>query len=235
VQRELLPKKHPTIPSLDIAGFCKPAREIGGDYYDYIPIDSNRIGIVIADVSGKGLPAAIYMTLTKGIVRSKAEELLSPKAVLIKVNRLLYQFLWRDAFVTMFYGVLDLKHNRFTYARAGHNPPIYLNGNKETYAFLESKGIALGLADGKKFINSVEEKSCNLKSNDLIVFYTDGVIEAMNKTSNVFGEKRLVDLILYNRHKTCEKLINTISKQVSQFAGESLEHDDMTMVSLKIT
>jgi len=234
IQTELLPKKHPDIPSIDIAGYCKPAREIGGDYYDYISFDSDKIGIVIGDVSGKGLPAAIYMTLTKGIVQSKAEEVLSPKSVLIKVNNLLYQSLWRDSFVTMFYGVLDLKTKRFTYARAGHNPPVHLNYKKDAYSCLESKGIALGLADEKEFAQSIEEKSCELKSNDLVVFYTDGFTEVMNRDSIVFGETRLIDLIINNRHQTSKKLIENVYKEVSLFSGDSLEHDDMTMVSVKI-
>lgn len=234
IQTELLPKEHPDIPDIDIAGFCKPAREIGGDYYDYIPIDSDKIGIVIGDVSGKGLPAAIYMTLTKGIVRSKAEEALSPKAVLIKVNRLLYQSLWRDAFVTMFYGVLDISTKRLIYARAGHNPPVLLKSKKDSYSFLESKGIALGLTDEKEFAQSIEEESCELKSDDLVVFYTDGFTEAMDSNSTVFGEARLIDLIMKNRHQTSNKIIKTIYEEVSQFTGESIEHDDMTIVSVKI-
>jgi len=234
VQTELLPKDHPNIPNIDIAGFCKPAQEIGGDYYDYISIDSDKIGIVIADVSGKGLPAAIYMTLTKGILQSKAEEISSPKAVLTKVNRLLYQSLWRDSFVTMFYGVLNVKNNKFIYARAGHNPPIHLNSKNDSFSFLESKGIALGLTDEREFTKTIEEKQCDLNSNDLIVLYTDGFTEAMDKNSNVFGEKRLFDLILNNRDKTCEELIKIIYKEVSLFTGEYLEHDDMTMVSVKI-
>jgi len=234
IQTELLPKKHPQIPSIDITGFCKPAREIGGDYYDYIHFDSDKIGIVIGDVSGKGLPAAIYMTLTKGIVQSKAEEVLSPKSVLIKVNSLLYQSLWRDSFVTMFYGVLDLRTKRFTYARAGHNPPVHLNSKKESYSFLESRGIALGLADEQEFTKSIEEKSCELQSNDMVVFYTDGFTEVMNRDSIVFGETRLIDLIINNRHQTSKKLIENVYNEVSLFSGDFLEHDDMTMVSVKI-
>lgn len=161
VQMRLLPKKSPDVPGFEISGMCIPAKETGGDYFDFIELSKSRLGIVIGDVSGKGVPAAIYMTLTKGIVQSHADDFVSPQDVLIKVNKLLYQTIDKDSFVSLFYAVLDIKHKTVIYSRAGHNPVLYYRHKDGHCSLLEPDGIALGLERGTCLIRSSGRRRFN--------------------------------------------------------------------------
>lgn len=234
VQKKLLPKHDIQIQGYDVAGICIPAKEVGGDYYDFISLGSNKFGIVIGDVSGKGVPAAIYMTLTKGIIQAYMEESISPIKVLTKVNNLMYRTIERDSFVSMIFAVLDLNEKKITYARAGHNPAIYYHHASNILTLMEPDGIALGLENGEKFQKVIREKEVKLEINDLLVFYTDGITEAMNENHNEFGEERLLRVIQENQDKSAKNLINCIYSRVQNYIGESKRHDDMTMVVLKV-
>ena len=162
LQLRLLPEKNPSVEGYAIQGFCLPAKEVGGDYYDFIELADNKLGIVIGDVAGKGLPAAIYMTLTKGIFLSFAKTNISPREALIKVNQLLYQSLRRGSFVTMCFAVLDNQKNELTITRAGHEPLLYANSNDSTIKEIKPKGLGLGLEEGKIFESSFEEETIKL-------------------------------------------------------------------------
>jgi len=232
VQINLLPKTSPQWRGARIAGACIPAREVGGDYFDYITLGPQKLGIAIGDVSGKGLPAAIYMTLTKGVLQSEAADQASPKAVLTKVNKLMYDSITRDTFVSMFYGILDLETDTLTYARAGHNPPIHVQ--EGTHRLLDAPGIGLGLDSGAKFSESVQEETVSLKKGDWLVCYTDGVTEAMDAQQNEFSEERLMD-IARRTHKSPEAMLRATHDEINHFTGNGQPHDDMTLVAVQYT
>lgn len=235
VQLSLLPKEQPEVNGYDIAGLSIPAVEAGGDYFDFVKLEGKKIGIAIGDVSGKGVGAAIYMTLTKGILQAHAEENVSPKSVLGKVNRLLYKTIEKNSFVSMFYAVLDFASHTMTYSRAGHNPGILCSNTEGKTKLLMSKGIALGLEEGNIFSANLLEETISIEKNDLVVLYTDGFTEAMNENREFYGEERLVDFIKKNQSHSSKELINLILKDVTRFADNMPQHDDMTIVIIKRT
>ncbi len=234
VQLGLLPKTHPSIAGFDIAGACLPALEVGGDYFDYVHLPDDRVGIAIGDVSGKGVPAAIYMTLTKGILQSHAEESLSPKQVLSKVNHLMYRTIERSWYVSMFYAVLDSRRRVLRFARAGHNPAIVLHTGDNETKLLKTAGIGLGLEVGEIFTKTLVEGELPLSSGDTLIFYTDGFTEAMNSDLEEFGDQRFVDLLRQRCNGSARDLLQTAFDEVKAFAGDHPQHDDMTMVVLKV-
>lgn len=234
VQMKLLPKENPVLPGYDIAGICLPAYEVGGDYYDFVDLGKTKIGIAIGDVSGKGVPAAIYMTLTKGILQSHAEENISPKNVLSKVNRLMYRTIEKNSFVSMFYAIIDLKSKKIRYSRAGHNPVILAGLRDEKQEFLTPKGVALGLDDGGVFDSVLEEREFDLRSGDILVFYTDGFTEARNVVGEEFSETRLLKSVADAKERTAEEIIDIVVRDAKRFAGDAEQHDDMTMVVVKV-
>lgn len=234
VQMSLLPKENPLLEGFDIAGVCIPALEVGGDYYDFFQLGDGKIGIAIGDVSGKGVPAAIYMTLTKGILQSHAGESQSPKEVLNKLNRQMYQNIEKNSFVSLFYAVLDMKRRKIRFARAGHNPAILAHRSRSQNTLLEPKGIAVGLEGGERFQIQLEEHEIPLESGDVLTFYTDGFTEASNKNREEFGEERLERVISENKLASANLIIQNVVRAVKSFVGNHPQHDDMTMVVIKV-
>lgn len=233
VQLSLLPKENPHIPGYDIAGISIPAKEAGGDYYDFVTLGKNQLGIAIGDVSGKGVGAAIYMTLTKGILQAHAEENVSPKMVLSKVNRLLYKTIEKNSFVSMFYAILDTVDHSLLYSRAGHNPGILCSSGNGDTRFLKSSGMALGLEEGQIFKRTLVEESIGIEKGDVLVLYTDGFTEAMNEKMEEYGEAKFTAIITRNRDKTSTEILNIIMRDVNKFIDNFPQHDDMTIVVLK--
>jgi phosphoserine phosphatase RsbU/P len=234
VQMSLLPKETPNIPGFDIAGICIPAQEVGGDYFDYVTFENGNLGIAVGDVSGKGVPAAIYMTLTKGVLQSHAEAFHSPKDVLTKVNYQLYGTIERNTFVSMVYAVFDVKTKTMRYARAGHNPVILAHLNSVSVRSLVPKGMALGLDRGSVFERSLEENSVSLKSGDILTFYTDGFTEARRTRSVEFGQEQFTALITRYRALSARQIVNNVIHEIRKFRGDYPQHDDMTMVIVKV-
>jgi sigma-B regulation protein RsbU (phosphoserine phosphatase) len=234
VQMGLLPKENPKIEGFEISGVCKPAKEVGGDYFDFVNLGKNKLGVAIGDVSGKGVPAAIYMTLTKGILQSHADENISPKIVLNKVNKLLYRNIERNSFVSMFYAILDINACTLTYARAGHNPGIMINQSDGESRLLSTDGIALGLEEGPIFDETLKEHTIQLNRGDTLVFYTDGFTEAMNTELEEYGDDMFVELIAKNRDLSASELTEKIISEVELFTSAAQQHDDMTIVAIKI-
>lgn len=234
VQMSLLPKENPLLEGYDIAGICIPALEVGGDYYDFFQLGNGKVGIAIGDVSGKGVPAAIYMTLTKGILQSHAGESNSPKEVLRKLNRQMYTNIDRSSFVSMFYAVLDMKRNKIRFSRAGHNPAILAQRSTNKSTLIQPKGIALGLEAGERFQTCLEEHEMPLQSGDVLTFYTDGFTEASNSEGEEFGESRLESEISSNKTLSANIIIQKVVRSVKQFVGNHPQHDDMTMVVIKV-
>ena len=233
VQMSLLPRENPHVEGYDIAGICIPALEVGGDYYDFFNLANQKFGIAIGDVSGKGVPAAIYMTLTKGILQSYAGESASPKEVLTKLNRQMYLSIERNSFVSMFYAVLDMKKHTIQFARAGHNPAILAQPGDGRNRLLQPKGIALGLESGEKFYHFLEEHQLQLHSQDVLAFYTDGFTEASTSKGEEYGEERLLEVVSQGKHESASAIIRRVVDSVREFVGSHPQHDDMTMVVMK--
>ncbi len=234
VQLSFLPREKPDIAGLDSASICIPALDVGGDYFDFIKLDSQRLGVAIGDVSGKGISAAFYMTLTKGFLRSITRTILSPKQVLMEINKLFYENVERRHFISMIYGIIDLENRQFTFARAGHNPVLTHQPKSGKTARLCPNGIALGLEKGEMFDQIIQEQRIPIRTGDLLAFYTDGFTEAMNSANEEFGEARLETLLSYSNNEDAEMLLQTIRNRVKAFTGNTIQHDDMTMVILKI-
>jgi serine phosphatase RsbU (regulator of sigma subunit) len=239
IQMSLLPQGSLIVPGVTLAAHCEPAREVGGDYYDFLPIDEHRLGILIADVSGKGTSAALYMAELKGIVLSLSQQHLSPRRLLIDANRILSRHLDSRSFITMSYAVMDLQARTLTYARAGHCPLIYRPGDYCTARepqVLTPDGMVLGLQidDGSLFNRLLEESTIPLGAGDLFLLYTDGITEAMNEAGECFGDQRLADLVHEHGDLHSDQLRERIVQDVRLFAAGAAQQDDMTLVLLKM-
>ena len=239
IQMSLLPQGQTTMAGITLTAHCEPAREVGGDYYDFLPIDDHTIGILIADVSGKGTSAALYMAELKGIVLSLSQRHTSPRELLIEADRIISRHLDSQSFITVSYLLVDVRTRTVRYARAGHCPMIYVPG---TYASLRAPqlltpdGLVLGLQldEGRTFTRLLEEMTLPLGPGDLFVLYTDGMSEAMNPDGDCFGDARLADLIGAHADLPAEELRERILRDLDAFAGTAAQHDDMTMVLLRV-
>ena len=235
VQLKLLPDEIPAVEGYSFAAICEPAREVGGDYYDFIKIGKNKIGVVIGDVAGKGLPAAIYMTLVKGIFQSVAGNSFSPRELLSNMNKLVYQIIEKGLFVTMFYGIIDIRNKKFTFARAGHEAPIFFNTNNGEVQSLRPVGMALGFDSGEKFDPNIEEITLDLNSGDTIVLYTDGYTEANNRLNEEYGKERMQEFIKENRSLETSKFLHLLNEDVKNFCQGTEQFDDMTSIIIRKT
>lgn len=233
VQQSFLPAKMPQIAKLDIAAVCKPAYETGGDYYDFIQIDEHRVAIAIGDVSGKGIQAAFYMTFVKGLLHSLCRETDSPAEVLKKTNRLFYENASKGTFISLVYGILDLKKNEFTFARAGHNPVLHVNTSTGKVKELQPGGLGIGLTKDKIFDNKIEEIKLSITEDDLFLLYTDGIVEALNQAHQFYGTKNLIRLIKKQKSKSADDIVSSISKGVISYIGKAKQHDDMTLMAVR--
>jgi serine phosphatase RsbU (regulator of sigma subunit) len=228
IQKKILPTKLPEYPGLQIASVFIPAFEVGGDYYDFFEINKNRLGFVIADVSGKGISAAFIMAEVKGIFESLSKTIERPKDILIKANDILRNTLDSKSFVSAAYGYIDLKEEKLFLARAGHCPLFLLRGKEHQQ--IKPTGLGLGLSDNNYFNQTLEEFSINLKENDTIVLYTDGITEAKNEKMEDFGDKHFLETLLSNNHLSAEELSNKIIREVTVFSSNHSQYDDITLV-----
>jgi len=240
IQMSLLPRGPLDFPGMGVTALCVPAREVGGDYYDFFPLGDGRLGVLIADVSGKGTSAALYMAELKGLVLSLSQIYQSPRQLLMEVNRIISENLDTRSFITMTYGVIDLAASVMTFARAGHTPMIYLPGNSRGSSdvrVLAPSGIVVGLripGANEKFAELLEEDRIELHKGDVLVLYTDGITEAMNAQSDLFGEGRLSRLVAEHGHLESGELRERILREVEAFVGGADQHDDMTMILMKV-
>ena len=234
VQNSFLPTKTPDLEGLDIAALCQPAYETGGDYYDFIQLDDHRVALTIGDVSGKGIQAAFYMTFTKGILHSLCRETDSPAELLKKANRLFCDNARKGTFISLVYGIVDLKKKTFTFSRAGHNPILHLQAKDGKLNELQPNGLGLGLTKNASFDDNIKEVELNLAEGDLLVLYTDGIVEALNDTHQFYGGKRLLKQLKNQKNKTSQEILDVLSKDVSSFIGTAKQHDDMTIMVIKM-
>jgi len=239
IQMSLLPQEALVSGGLAFAGHCEPAREVGGDYYDFWPIDDHRYGMLIADVAGKGTSAALYMAELKGIVLSFSQSHASPRQLLIDANRIISNHLDTRRFITMTYGVVDVRARTLTYARAGHCPLIRLPGPgslSSAAEVLAPDGLVLGLNldDGRTFERLLEEATLPIAPGDVFLLYTDGLTEAMNPAGDFFGEDRLSAIVQSHGTSTFPQLRDEILSAISTFVGPAEQQDDMTMLLLRV-
>ena len=238
IQMSLLPCDVETLPGLGVTAVCIPAREVGGDYYDFVRLSDDRMGVLVADVSGKGTSAAFYMAELKGLILALSQVHHSPKRLLIEVNRILAPTIDNRSFITMTYAVIDLQERTLTYARAGHTPLIYVSTSGEVASaqVLVPNGLVVGLniqGFETAFEDILEERTITIRSGDVAVLYTDGITEAMNEEDDLFGEDRLSRLVAEHAGLSSDDLHERILRGVEAFVGSADQHDDMTMVLLK--
>ncbi|MFQ5793028.1 MAG: PP2C family protein-serine/threonine phosphatase, partial [Acidobacteriota bacterium] len=230
------PKDQIRVPGLSIAALCLPATEVGGDYYDLIPLGERRLALLIADVSGKGASAALYMAELKGLVLSLSQIYDSPRKLLIEANKILAANLDSRSFITMAYAVLDMNEGKMTFARAGHNPILQLSADGEgaRTRVLAPEGLGLALDRTGRFEQILAEESLALRAGDLFMFFTDGLSEAMNRDADLFGESRLREILERHSQLSLEDLREKIIDEIFTFAEGEDQQDDMTMVLVKV-
>lgn len=231
IQQSLLPDTTPVLEGADIIALSLPAKQVGGDFYDFIPLSEKQLGVVIADVSGKGVPAALFMALSRALMRANSLNDPHVTGAVIRTNRLILDCATSGLFVTLFYGILDMQSRAMKYVCAGHNPPMLYKEQTGDIHMLEADGIALGVIDDIE----LEEKELTLEKGDVIVLYTDGVTEASNVQEEEFGEERLARLISEHYTLSASDLIAKIQDVVMSFAGEAPQFDDFTLTVVKIT
>lgn len=229
IQENLLPKHSPSNDRFELSGYNLPSKEIGGDYYDFIPIDERKIGIAIGDISGKGIPAAILMSNLQAALRISAGRAQNTQEVVQQVNMHITRTTTAEKFATFFYGVFDTQDLSLEYTNAGHNFPI-LWRNRGTYSLLKEGGIIIGLTEGALY----ETKQINLESGDFLVLYTDGITEAFNPDEDIFGEPRLLQTIENASHLSAREILDFILEAVIDFTHGYLQTDDLTLVVLKV-
>jgi phosphoserine phosphatase RsbU/P len=230
IQRTFLPDRNPELPHFDIAGANYSSELVGGDYYDFIRIADQHLGIVVGDVSGKGIPAALIMASFRASLIAEIRNNYAIRTVLTKVNRLLWESVEPDRFVTALYGVLDVGNRRFTYVNAGHNPGFLYRHGSERFDSLDATGPLLGTLETATY----KERQVEIQAGDLLVLYTDGVTEAMDGAGELFGEQRLLDVIRSRRAETAAMIVRGIWDAVREFRVRE-QDDDLTIVVVKGT
>lgn len=230
VQLSMLPRSFPEVAGLSFAAHYAPARHVGGDFYDVIRVDDHHVGLVIADVSDKGIPAALYMTLVRTLIVANADKDLSPRAVLDSVNHLLVDYLRHDMFVTVFYGVVDLQTHRMTYSRAGHDHPILIRDGR--IRFLGGEGMALGLFETGTF--RLSEEIIDLEPGDKLLLYTDGLSDAVNPLGTMLERAGLTKLISSHVEEPLAGLCAAVIHDVAEYQQQAPQFDDIALLTVEI-
>lgn len=236
IQKSLLPVHPPVLAGLDIADLCEPAREVGGDYYDFFELAPNILGVLIADVSGKGTSAALYMAELKGIMLALSRSDRSPRNILKHVNGLLAGHLDNRSFITMTYAIIDLDRRVIRLARAGHTPMIIVSSGQAAIVAPDGMVLGLRLPDADRLFDQVlDECELPIATGDVIVLYTDGVTEAMDAAGEMFGDSGLARVVTSQRELSAAGIRERVVREVRAFTGAAEAHDDdMTMVVIKI-
>jgi len=233
VQQSFLPSKTPEFPGLDIAAICIPAYETGGDYYDFININGGKIAVTIGDVSGKGIQAAFYMTFIKGILHALCAEQDSTVNVLAITNTLFRINAQNNTFISMIFGILDPENATFKFSRAGHNPLLYYNSESEKIEEFIPDGIGVGMTGEDLFRKHLSESTIKMKPGDMIVLFTDGIVEATSADDAFYGEERFYKMIKNNKNLPAAKIIKKLMDDLKNFGQSSSQHDDMTILIIK--
>jgi sigma-B regulation protein RsbU (phosphoserine phosphatase) len=226
VQRSLMPRTTPDIPGWEFAAWWQPAREVSGDFYDFIIPSEGKHGLVIADVSDKGMHAALFMALTRSTLRAASTATGSPAESIACANRLITADSVGSMFVTLFYGEIDPATQSMTYVNCGHNPPIHYRPATHTLAELTRTGIVLGFDTAAPY----QQQTFDTQPGDVLVLYTDGVTEAFNTERQLFGEERLVEIVRSEAGGSAANLIEKLQTALKDFTQETPQSDDITVV-----
>ncbi len=233
VQHILLPQRNPVVEGFQISGTNLPARIISGDYYDYLDLGDQKLGIAIADVSGKGVPAALIMAMCRSALRSVAPGRISPSEVLAAVNRQLFPDIHEDMFISMAYGILDATRGTLVLARAGHDPPLLYRRQSGKVELLRPPGLALGIDAGGVFERVTQDLVVELSPGDCILLYTDGVREAMDSQNEEFGMDRMSEGFCMAAPLGAETVLTRMQEELQKFAGDGPQMDDITLVAIE--
>ena len=233
IQQAILPRIFPPFPeeanTLDIAADMNAAKDVGGDFYDFFRIDNDRIGFTIADVSGKGVPAAIFMAVARTLIRATGIRGVSPAECMTYSNALLSQESVNYMFVTVFYGIYNIRTGEVTYSNAGHNPPYLMKADGSVEELPLSKDIVAGAIDDYEFT----EDTLKLEKGDTLLLFTDGVTEAIDKDEKDYGDERLRKLLSQSTKLSCLEIVDKVKADVKAFVGEAEQSDDITLLALK--
>jgi serine phosphatase RsbU (regulator of sigma subunit) len=235
IQSNLVPKRMLKVPGYDISAYYRPSKEVGGDYYDFIQIDEDNEGVIVADVSGKGVPGSLVMTMARAFIRMEAERSrnVSPADTLVRANRMLAQDIKKGMFVTALYCILNKRDNEIRVASAGHNPLVVWRAGTGKIELVNPNGIALGFDKGPVFERTIKEDKLVLAPGDRIVAYTDGVVEAMNAQNQEFGDGRFRQLVQQLATRDSNQMLNLLVKTLDEHKGSAPQSDDITIVTLR--
>jgi phosphoserine phosphatase RsbU/P len=229
IQKGFLPQHVPQSPNWDIATHWRPMREVAGDFYDFYEVPDGRLAVVIADVSGKGVPAALFMALSVTVMRFAMSLGLTPAEMMDRANKTILKGQQSKMFTTAFAGYLDLNSGVIQFASAGHNPPLLYHQNTNSFEYLEASGVAMGVFETARFV----EGRVNIAKGDILVLYTDGITEIIDAEEDEFGEERLANVVRKNSSCTAKELVNLIMNAVAEFGKELGAFDDETLIVIK--
>ncbi len=235
IQQTLLPDDFPELEGYELSSYYQAAKEVGGDYYDFVEVDKDTLGIVVADVSGKGVPGSLVMTMIRTALRTEARGVYDAAEVLARVNDFVYADMKKGMFVTIFYVIIDSRRRRLNYASAGHNPMIlYRPATQKTY-YLNPKGFPIGIQLTEKdlFRKSIESDTIQLAEDDILLLYTDGITEAMNSARDLFGEERLLNIMREYGHLRVAPFVEKLKEELDSFTEGNIQYDDITLVAIK--
>src|SRR6476620_2967202 len=235
IQRILLPSEAPVVPGFEISGINIPARHVSGDYFDYLEVDENKLGVAIADVSGKGVPASIIMAICRSVLRSQASGNASPADVLKRVNRQLYPDIKEDMFISMAYLILDHVQGTATLCRAGHDAPILFEHETRTAAPVKPPGMVVGIDSGSVFDRITTDFPLTLKRNDCLLLYTDGVTEALDANGDEFGPERMIECVRTSAMEGTPAIISRLIDELRAFVGVQPQNDDISLIAIRKT
>ena len=233
IQRILLPSTSPDVAGFEISGVNIPARQVSGDYFDYIRIDEQHFGIVIADVSGKGVPASLIMAMCRSVLRSQAPNNPSPADVLRKVNRQLFPDIREDMFISMAYVILDHTAGQLSLARAGHDAPLLYTARDGKVAHINTPGMALGVDSGGVFDRMTRNFTVDMAKDDCLVLYTDGVTEALDQSGDEFGMEKMVEAVRATAREGAPAILKRLTDDVRSFVGSQPQNDDITLIAIR--
>ena len=232
IQRFLLPSEAPVFDGYEFSALSIAARHVSGDYFDYIPLTTNRLGVAIADVSGKGIPASLITAMCRGVLRREAIESPLASDVLRRVNCQLYPDIKEDMFISMAYLILDSTSGRVEMARAGHDAPLLYRAATGQVEKLSPKGMALGIDSGEVFNRVCTDLSFEMEPGDCILLYTDGATESLNHQGLEYGVERLIEALQSAAPQGAAQVVNYVAGEVRNFTATDLKHDDITLIAI---
>ena len=233
IQRILLPNGAPEVEGYQIAGINIPAKQVSGDYYDYLPVDDQHCGVAIADVSGKGVPASLIMAMCRSVLRTQATGQLSPAKVLHEVNAQLFPDIKEDMFISMAYAILDRASSEIRLCRAGHDAPLLFRASDKSVSRINPPGMALGIDGGTVFRRVTTDFTLSLQSEDCLILYTDGITEALDSQGDEFGLQRVIDSVLSSAKDGAAAIITRLTDDLRAFIGPHPQNDDITLIAIR--